>query len=356
MRKKKERATRQILYSRGSDAAKLRYYPILCTCKEEKYLVACNFRFSGKGIINYLNDNGDVIFTMSVRFSPDSNSYSGLLYDRTSNWFVCEMVFVNNVVVSEKPIIIHEASDFIIDYDDGSRWENRGEPDGFQSRGEFYDSDNNLVYVGGCRNGRRCGLGTTFYPDYSIPTVESRGFWVDGKQYGPFDIFDRKGNFVHTVIYFDGKRVNSDQIIEDQLTFYSFSHNLLLTHNSAVPGSKIHFFNLDQLEYLSIGYESFTQIESFHVSQLPFLRQLVIERDCFLGLESFSEEQLRRVNLAAARGHHREFAVTDCPNLKSIEIGSHSFLLFQKVIIESREKTKEVRDRSTATCPFSIRK
>ena len=77
MKKKKERAASQVLYSRGSDGVKLRYYPILCTCKEEKYLAACNLRFSGKGIVNYLNDNGDVLFTMCVHFSPDSNSYSG---------------------------------------------------------------------------------------------------------------------------------------------------------------------------------------------------------------------------------------------------------------------------------------
>ena len=62
----------------------------------------------------------------------------------------------------------------------------------------------------------------------------------------------------------------------------------------------------------------------------------MIEQDCFLGLESFSEEQLRRVDSAVTRGHHRQFVVTDCPNLESIAIGSHSFLLFQEVIIESR--------------------
>ena len=341
MRQKKERATSQVLYSRGSDAVKLRYYPILCTCKEERYLVACNLRFSGKGIINYLDDNGDVLFTLSVHFSPDSNSYSGLLYDRTSNWFVCEMVFVKDTIISEKPIVFSEISDFIVDYDDGSRWESEGDLSNGQAQGEFYDSENRLVYIGTSRNGRRCGFGETFYSDFNIPTIESRGFWVDGKQYGPFEIFDRQGHFIRTVVYFDGKRVNPDQIPADQLTFYSFSHNLLLPPHTSVPGSKIHFFNLDQLEQLSIGYQSFPHIESFRVSQLSSLKQLVIEQDCFLGLESFSEEQLKRVNSAATRGHHRQFAVTDCPNLESIEIGSHSFLLFQEVVIESTAKASE---------------
>lgn len=335
MRKKKERAASQALYSRGSDGVKLRYYPILCTCKEERYLAACNFRFSGKGIINYLNENGDVLFTMCVHFSPDSNSYSGLLYDRTSNWFVCEMVFVGDTVISEKPITIDELSDFIVDYDDGSRWESRGDLISLQAQGAFYDADNRLVYMGSSKNGRRYGFGETIYPDFLIPTVESRGFWVDGKQFGPFEIFDRFGHFVHTVVYFNGEQVDPDRIPEDQLTFYSFSHSLMLSHDTTIPGSKIHFFNLDRLEHLSIGYHSFTQIETFHISQLPCIKRLVIEQDCFLGLESFSEEQLRRVDSAVTRGHHRQFVVTDCPNLESIEIGSHSFLLFQEVVIES---------------------
>lgn len=336
MGKKKERVASRVLYSRGSDASTLRYYPILCTCKEERYFVVRNFQFYGKGIINYVDNNDEVLYTMAVQFSRTNTNYTGLLYDWSCKHFVCEMVFVDDAIVSEKMLPAVDETPYYLDLDDGSRWETRGDVLSVNSFGELYNAENCLIYMGSCSHGKRYGLGYSLYPDSSDCLIESSGFWIDDKQYGPFDIYDRAGIFIRTVVYLNGVQITNDRTVDDDLTFDSCSQDVFFKPYSNTLISKINLSSLSQLERLCIGRNSFISVNSFCVKQMPSLKQLVIESGCFSTIDSFSEEVLQNVNQALIGRSHRQFVVADCPQLELILVQNHSFLFYQRVVIESR--------------------
>lgn len=201
----------------------------------------------------------------------------------------------------------------------GDRWEGdvlNGVPCGV---GTQYDKNNNVAFEGFRDGDTICCYGRFFYPD--IHKIEYEGEMCDGKRWGRGTQFDRNGN-----VLFDGEWVNdvhyTDRCVtvnednECKVVLNGLIEELVIEDGSG-RGSQWRYLDLrlmSCLRTLRIGDNCYPRVDGFMATGMKCLETVHI------GKNSFTLPGYREI-----RATDRSFFLEDCPNVKELKIGYHSF-------------------------------
>ena len=199
--------------------------------------------------------------------------------------------------------------------EEGRRWEGgelNGKPFGF---GCEYSEEGNLVYEGFVFEGKKVCFGKEWNDDGNNNCLMYEGGYYNDKRCGNGISYDLNGN-----VDFDGEWMNNHGMTENEND---------LMNNLIVPMSveefviddemfndenitSLHFFPLlVRLKRIEIGNECFKHIREFVIDGLERLESVKIGGDCFRISENERNNGICRI--------------TNCPNLRQLEIGNGSF-------------------------------
>ena len=229
---------------------------------------------------------------------------------------------------------------------EGDRWEGDvldGKPYGW---GVLFDKNNERVYEGFRIGEANVCYGRTYYSD--IPRVEYEGEWCDGMRWGRGVLFDRNG-----VVVYDCKWLN-DALLEKRVEIGSVS---VLLHNHIeelrVSDGCCNDEGLTELDLrgfvnlreLKVGDECFANVKEVKLIGLSELESVVIGENSFT---KFKNGNCIRPD------PDRHFYLKNCPKLKSLKIGRHSFNDYKVIEIENVDalETIEMGDLNGWSHPF----
>ena len=290
--------------------------------------------------------NLSTIKTMKDAANPKKCEYSVFTfgYDHSEDGFrICGCVSrMNDSVVvggSEKRVIVADVKNRrllrvgyvdlseikhneIVDMSvDGDRWEGdvlNGEPYGW---GVLYNKDNIRVYEGFCIGNKNECYGRSYYSDTGF--IEYEGEWYDGKRWGRGVQYDRTG-----VVVYDGEWLNGDRltttvtIAPEMVVFHNHIEELIVSDGSC-NGEEMTLLDLSlmsSLKSVRVGSECFSYVEEVKMIGLSELESVVIGENSFYFYDS---------TLCYC------FCVKDCPKLKSLKMGKHSFIRYSTCVIEN---------------------
>ena len=296
--------------------------------------------------MNRNNFSPSTIRTLKDAVNPKKCEYSVFTfgYDHSEDGFrICGCVSrMNDSVVvggSEKRVIVADVKNRrllrvgyvdlskikhneIVDMSvDGDRWEGdvlNGVPFGW---GVLYDKDINVVYEG-FRVGEvnEC-YGRSYYPDIGV--IEYEGEWYNGKPWGRGVQYDRTG-----IVVYDGEWLNGDhltitvRITPEMAVFHNHIEELIVSDESC-NGEEMRLLDLRLMPFLKtlrVKYECFTYVEEVKLIGLSELESVVIGENSFYFYDS---------TLCYC------FCVKNCPKLKSLKMGKHSFVRYSTCVIEN---------------------
>lgn len=189
----------------------------------------------------------------------------------------------------------------------GNRWEGSScnhKPHGY---GVLYSEEGKKVYKGFIMNSIRIGYGVEYYDD--IERVKYKGCFRNDKYFGIGTLYDR-----HGIVEYQGLWKN------DRPYSTPFDGMTIDNHTESV----------------TIPSNAFNEVESLVLpSFLYSLRIIVIGEECFGSVRTFAVNGLGELECVTigkksfAAGKKDQFIgscqVENCPKLKSIQIGDHSF-------------------------------
>ena len=310
--------------------------------------------------------NLSTIKTMKDAANPKKCEYSVFTfgYDHSEDGFrICGCVSrMNDSVVvggSEKRVIVADVKNRrllragyvdlskvkhneIVDMSvDGDRWEGdvlNGVPFGW---GVLYNKDNIRVYEG-FRVGEvnEC-YGRSYYSDTGF--IEYEGEWYDGKRWGRGVQYDRTG-----VVVYDGEWLNGDRLT----TTVTITPEMGVFHN-----------HIEEL-IVSDGSCNGEEMRLLDLSLMPSLKSLRVKDECFKYVEELKLiglSELENVEIGGDSFYYYDsslcycFCVKDCPKLKSLKMGKHSFVRYTVIEIENVNALEviEIGDSSIGSNNFA---
>ena len=190
----------------------------------------------------------------------------------------------------------------------GRRWEGgmkNGKPFGY---GVMYDEEGKKEYEGFMVDGVKMGYGIEYYSD--IEWVKYRGCFYEGKRFGRGVLYDRNGIMEYNglwkndVVYSPNSNRST---IDNHTETVTISNGVFNNREPFVPSYYMH-----SLKRIVIGDDCFGKVRVFELDRLGELESVVI------GEISFRIDYGER-NDGSCR-------IVNCPKLKYIQIGHHSFL------------------------------
>ena len=208
---------------------------------------------------------------------------------------------------------------------EGDRWEGdvlNGNPCGW---GVLFDKNNERVYEGFRIDGKNVCYGRTYYSN--VLRVEYEGEWCDGMRWGRGVQYDRNG-----VVVYDGEWLNDDRL-EKRIEIGSVTvllHNCveeLRVIDGCCNGRDLKELDLHlfvNLRELKVGNECFTYVEEVKLIGLRELESVEI------GESSFTQHKNDY-----GSDSRRHFYLRDCPSLRVLKMGCHSFSDYSVCEIEN---------------------
>ena len=196
--------------------------------------------------------------------------------------------------------------------DDGERWEGdvlNNEPYGW---GVLYDSENRMVYEGFRIGEVNVCYGRSYYSEVGV--IEYKGDWFEGKRWGRGIQYDRKGNTV-----FDGEWMDDEQpskrvvLSEENQLLHNHIEELVVIDESCNgrEWSVLDLSFMPNLQVLEVGNECFVNVNEVKLIGLNQLERVVIGQNCFIR--------------GAEYNPNAHFYLKNCPRLRELKIGPHSF-------------------------------
>ena len=281
----------------------------------------------------------DAVNSKKCEFSVFSFEYTGSKYGFRILEYISRMN--DSVVVggSEKKVIMAdvknrrllrvEDSDLndvehneIVDMSvDGDRWEGdvlNGEPYGW---GVLYNKDNIRVYEGFCIGNKNECYGVSYYSDIGV--IEYEGEWCDGKRWGHGVQYDRTGIVVYDGEWLNGDRLTTTVTITPEMAVFHNHIEELFVSDGSCNGEEMTLLDLSlipSLKSVRVGSECFSYVEEVKLIGLSELESVVIGENSFYFYDS---------TLCYC------FCVKNCPKLKSLKMGKHSFVRYSTCVIEN---------------------
>ena len=224
---------------------------------------------------------------------------------------------------------------------DGDRWEGdvlNGVPFGW---GVLYNKDNIRVYEGFCIGNKNECYGVSYYSDIGV--IEYEGEWCDGKRWGRGVQYDRTG-----VVVYDGEWLNGDRLT----TTVTITPEMGVFHN-----------HIEEL-IVSDGSCNGEEMRLLDLSLMPSLKSLRVKDECFKYVEELKLiglSELENVEIGGDSFYYYDsslcycFCVKDCPKLKSLKMGKHSFVRYTVIEIENVNALEviEIGDSSIGSNNFA---
>ena len=224
---------------------------------------------------------------------------------------------------------------------DGDRWEGdvlNGEPFGW---GVLYDKDSNVVYEG-FRVGEvnEC-YGVSYYSDIGV--IEYEGEWCNGKRWGWGVQYDRNGGVLYEGEWLNGNRLTTTVTITPEMGVFHNHIEELIVSDGSCNGEEMRLLDLSlmsSLKSVRVGSECFSYVEEVKMIGLSELESVEIGEDSFY----YSDSTLCSC-----------FCVKDCPKLKSLKMGKHSFVRYTVIEIENVNALEviEIGDSSIGSNNFA---
>ena len=203
--------------------------------------------------------------------------------------------------------------------EEGRRWEGgelNGKPFGF---GREYSENDNLVYEGFVFEGMKVCVGKEWNDDGNNNCLVYKGGYCNDKRWGNGKSYDLDGN-----VDFDGEWMNNHgmtksekRIVNDlivAMTIEEYATGFVMFNDENITA--LHFSPiLVRLKRIEIGKECFKHVREFVIDGLESLESVKIGEDCFrIDYEERDDGVCR---------------ITNCPNLRQLEIGDWSFADFK---------------------------
>ena len=204
---------------------------------------------------------------------------------------------------------------------DGDRWEGdvlNGVPFGW---GVLYDKDNIRVYEGFCIGNKNECYGRSYYSD--IGAIEYEGEWCNGKPWGHGVQYDRTGIVVYEGEWLNGDRLTTTVTIAPEMVVFHNHIEELFVSDGSCNGEEMTLLDLSlipSLKSVRVGSECFSYVEEVKLIGLSELESVVIGENSFYFYDS---------TLCYC------FCVKNCPKLKSLKMGKHSFVRYSTCVIEN---------------------
>ena len=208
--------------------------------------------------------------------------------------------------------------------EEGDRWEGDVLNDSPWGWGVLYDKNNHRVYEGFRINKNNVCYGREYYND--IETVEYEGEFCDGMRWGRGVLYDRNGDVV-----FEGEWLNDDRlttritIASDDASFHNHIEELVVDANccNGESWSVLDLSVMRSLKSVVVGDDCFKNVSELRMIGMREVESVVV------GERSFT----RRKN-DFANNPERRVCVRDCPSLRQLRVGRHSFSDYTEMEIE----------------------
>ena len=196
----------------------------------------------------------------------------------------------------------------------GKRWEGgmkNGKPFGY---GVLYDEEGKKEYEGFMVDGVKMCYGIEYYND--IERIEYEGCFYDGKRFGRGVLFGRNGIMEYNGLWKNDMVYSpnsNDSTIDNHTESVTIGDGLFNNREPFVPSYYMH-----SLKRIVIGDDCFGKVRVFELDGLGELESVVI------GKESFTYAKTKEEIWYSERSDG-DYRIVNCPKLKSIQIGYHSF-------------------------------
>ena len=216
---------------------------------------------------------------------------------------------------------------------EGRRWEGgelNGKPFGF---GREYSEEGNLVYEGFVFEGKKVCFGKEWNDDGNNNCLMYEGGYCNDERWGKGESHDLNGN-----VDFEGEWMNNHGINEN---------DMIVKNDLIVPMS---------IEEFVIGKGMFNDenITSLHFSPLLVLLQRIeIGNGCFEnvrefvvdGLESLESVKIGEYCFRISDNERNDGVcrITNCPNLRQLEIGYESFVDFKSIELSNVNSIQSIK-------------
>lgn len=332
------REGKQLLYSRSSDKHDLVSLPLIQSQRRKEYCHIRHFEKEGVGIVQYYNEDGIPTHSLLCRWIKGKICGKAYLFDMVEEKFSSVLTFADDKLMEEEPFSWGDLSIGIIDEFDGSRWEGMCLQEKAHGQGMFYDERNINIYSGYCMNGKKAGLGISFYnfPNGSAVPKEI-ACWYHGQTYGLITLFDRRGDYLDTQISVAGVTVGEtiNCVPGESLVFYPFVKKIVIADYCGQDEMSV--FDLShcsELISLTIGDHCFPRVVGCSFCHLPHLQEVMIGKDCFtfcnrsthIPWETGCQQRIKKSRLS--------FELCHCPSLEVFECKEGSFSSYSGCTIE----------------------
>ena len=196
----------------------------------------------------------------------------------------------------------------------GKRWEGgvkNGKPFGY---GVLYDEEGKKEYEGFMVDGVKMGCGIEYYND--IGRVKYEGCFYEGKRFGRGVLFGRNGIMEYNGLWKNDMVYSpnsSGSTIDNHTESVTISNGVFNNREPFVPSYYMH-----SLKRIVIGNECFGKVRVVELDGLSELESVVIGKECFTYAKTKEE-------IWKSERSDGSFRIMNCPKLKSIQIGDHSF-------------------------------
>ena len=220
--------------------------------------------------------------------------------------------------------------------EEGRRWEGgelNGKPFGF---GREYSEDDNLVYEGFVFEGMKVCVGKEWNDDSNNNCLMYKGGYCNNERWGKGISYDLTGNTDykgkwmnnHGMTKMEKRRLKNSMISP---LFYSENCKIIKKKFNDESITSIYYPSLlVRLKQIEIGNRCFQNVREFVIDGLPNLESVKIGEKCFR-IDEWKERD---------DGICR---ITNCPNLRQLEIGDRSFKDFKSFELSNVNSLQSIK-------------
>lgn len=318
-------------YSCGCDVKESKGKSVLCLPHSITYCSLISFHNEGNGIIRFFDDNNQEIYVLFATWKKGRLCGKSFLYNTCLDSIESVLFFSDGEFVKEMELSREDKQFIVIDSDSGYRWEGYTQSGITVNKGSEYNQFNSRVFSGWYYEGSRLGKGECYYgqnPNGDV--LSNRGHWHSGKEYGPFEVFDRKGKYVGDIVMIGGEIVNTRIVLYNPtiLQFSSLTESLTIQSFEGKGIDNVSLSDSPFLKELIIGDKCFVDVRSFLILNHKCIELIKVGEFSFYTHEGTDVDPMVLQNRKEMQNYRKKVVISHCPQLQVIDVGCESFVDF----------------------------
>lgn len=318
-------------YSQGCDVKQSKWKYAISLPHFKEYCTLVNFQKEGNGIIQYFDDYQREVYVLFGTWRKGKLCGKAILYNTSMDCIESILFFCDGNFVDEIPMSPQDKQFTIITNEDGYRWEGYTQNGVAMDRGDEYNQVNDKVFSGWYYDNCRLGKGESYHSQESNQCVLcNRGYWHNGREFGPFEIYDKKGNYIHDEIMINGEIAVSQCILRNPqvVQFSSLTEKLSIYSYEGRGIESVDLIDCLSLKELVIGDKCFVDVRSFALQNNPSIESVEIGQFSFYSHEGTQIHPLPFKEKHRILSKRKNASIRNCSNLRILRIGNESFVDF----------------------------